>query len=82
MQLKHPVDLDPENSMRDHIHNINHKHAIDEISQREVIVKPVDQTDLLSCEDRDLRQVEDHADNGSQHYQKSIPHPLISVVVL
>lgn len=63
VKLKDAVDFDSENGMCNHIHNVNHKETIDEICNREIIVKPVYQADFFCGKYRNLRSIENNTYN-------------------
>lgn len=81
VKFKHPVDLDPEYGMCNHIHDVDHQKAVDKIRQWEIIIEPVNQANLFCSEYRHLSHVKHDTHHRSQHNQESVPDTLISVVV-
>ena len=81
VELKDAIDLDSEDGMRDHIHDVNHEKAINKICDRKIVVEPVYYADFLRCEYRYLCSVKYYTHNCAQNEQKGIPHSLVSVIV-
>lgn len=52
VQLEDSVDLYAEDCVGDHVHNVDHQQTINEIGQRQVIIEPIDDTNLLGRKDR------------------------------
>ena len=81
VELKDAIDLDSEDGMCHHIHDVNHEKAINKICDGKVVVQPVYYADFLRCEYRYLRSIKYYTHNCAQNKQEGIPHSFISIIV-
>jgi hypothetical protein len=81
VQFKYAIDLYSEYRMGNDVNDVNHEQAVSKICQRKVVVEPVDYTDFVCCEYRNLSQVNNDTNKCAQYKQKIVPHSFELVIV-